>query len=138
MRCSKCGTDNAAGSRVCNQCATSLNKLGPKCASDNAPEARFCAQCAAPLDGAAPIRAEAEPRDGLTGERRHLTVLFCDLVESTAIAAQLDPEEWRATIGEYHRVAADAITPFGGHVVKYLGDGVMALFGWPEGHGNHA
>jgi class 3 adenylate cyclase len=74
----------------------------------------------------------------VAGERRHLTVLFCDLVGSTAIAAQLDPEEWRETVGEYHRAAADAITRFGGHVVKYLGDGVMALFGWPEAHDNDA
>jgi class 3 adenylate cyclase len=74
----------------------------------------------------------------VAGERRHLTVLFCDLVGSTAIAAQLDPEEWRETVGEYHRVAADAITRFSGHVVKYLGDGVMALFGWPEAHDNDA
>jgi class 3 adenylate cyclase len=138
MRCSKCGTHNAAGSRFCNQCATSLNKLCPKCASDNTPGARFCAQCAAPLDGAAPIRAEAESGEGLTGERRHLTILFCDLVGSTAIAAQLDPEEWRETVAGYHRAAAEAITRFGGHVVKYLGDGVMALFGWPAAHDNDA
>src|SRR5712671_6796254 len=138
MRCSKCGTDNAAGSRFCNQCATSLNKLCPKCASDNAPEARFCAQCAAPLDGAAPIRAEAEPSDRLTGERRHLTVLFCDLVGSTQIAAQLDPEEWRETVAGYQRAAAEAISRFGGHVAKYLGDGVMAFFGYPEAHDNDA
>src|ERR1700681_849421 len=138
MRCSKCGTDNAAGSRFCNQCATSLNKLCPKCASGNAPEARFCAQCAAPLDGAAPIRAEAEPREGLTGERRHLTVLFCDLVGSTAIAAQLDPEEWRETLAGFHRAAAEATTRFDGHVAKYLGDGVMAYFGWPVAHDNDA
>ena len=74
----------------------------------------------------------------MVGERRHLTVLFCDLVGSTAIAAQLDPEEWRETVGGYHRVAAEAITRFGGHVAKYLGDGVMAFFGWPEAHDNDA
>src|SRR6202521_2273196 len=138
MRCSKCGTDNAAGSRFCNQCATSLNKPCPKCASDNAPEARFCSHCATPLDGAAPIRAEVEPREGLTGERRHLTVLFCDLVGSTAIATRLDPEQWRETVAGYHRAAAEAITRFDGHVVKYLGDGVMAVFGWPAAHDNDA
>src|ERR1700726_3364036 len=138
MRCSKCRTDNAAGSRFCNQCATSLNKLCPKCASDNAPEARFCGQCAAPLEGAAPIRAEAEPHEGLTGERRHLTVLFCDLVGSTGIAAQLDPEQWRETVAGYHRAAADAIVRFDGYVAKYLGDGVMAYFGWPAAHDNDA
>jgi class 3 adenylate cyclase len=138
MRCPKCGTDNAAGSRFCNQCGTSLGKQCPKCAFDNAAEARFCAQCAAPLDGATPIRAEAEPREGLTGERRHLTVLFCYLVGSTGIATQLDPEEWRETVDGYHRVAAEAITRFGGHVAKYLGDGVMAFFGYPEAHDNDA
>jgi class 3 adenylate cyclase/tetratricopeptide (TPR) repeat protein len=72
------------------------------------------------------------------GERRHLTVLFCDLVGSTAIAAQLDPEEWRAVIADYHRAAAQAIERFGGHVAQYLGDGVMAYFGWPEAHENDA
>ena len=138
MRCSNCGTDNGAGARFCNQCATALAKHCPKCAFDNAPEARFCSQCAAPLDFAAPVRAEAEPRESPTGERRHLTVLFCDLAGSTAIAAQLDPEEWRETVGGYHRAAADAITRFGGHVAKYLGDGVMAFFGYPEAHDNDA
>ena len=110
MRCSKCGTDNAAGSRFCNQCATPLGKPCPKCAHENISEAKFCAQCAAPLDVTELIRAEAEPRDGgLTGERRHLTVLFCDLVGSTEIAARLDPEEWRETVAGYHRAAAEAI-----------------------------
>jgi class 3 adenylate cyclase len=65
-------------------------------------------------------------------------VLFCDLVGSTAIAAQLDPEEWRETVAGYHRAAAEAITRFDGHVAKYLGDGVMAYFGWPEAHDNDA
>ncbi len=136
MRCSKCGTDNAAGSRFCNQCATSLGKLCPKCAFDNAPEAKFCAHCAAPLDDTASILQKAGA--GPTGERRHLTVLFCDLVGSTGIAAQLDPEEWRETVAGYHRVAAEAITRFDGHVAKYLGDGVMAYFGWPAAHDNDA
>lgn len=58
-------------------------------------------------------------------------MLFCDVVGSTGIAAQLDPEEGRETVGEYHRAAAAAITGFDGHVAKYLGDGIMAYFGWP-------
>jgi class 3 adenylate cyclase/tetratricopeptide (TPR) repeat protein len=65
-------------------------------------------------------------------------VLFCDLVGSTAIAAQLDPEEWRETVAGYHRLAAEAVTRFDGHVAKYLGDGVMAYFGWPAAHDNDA
>jgi predicted ATPase/class 3 adenylate cyclase len=136
MRCSKCGTDNAAGSRFCNQCGTPFSKRCLKCATENAPEARFCAQCAAPLDAADPIRAQAEPHGPLSGERRHLTVLFCDLVGSTEIASHLDPEEWREIVGEYHRAAAQAIERFGGHVAQYLGDGVMAFFGYPEAHDN--
>ncbi|MGD0291783.1 MAG: adenylate/guanylate cyclase domain-containing protein [Candidatus Binataceae bacterium] len=72
----------------------------------------------------------------MVGERRHLTVLFCDLVGSTAIASRLDPEQWRETVAGYHRAAADAITRFDGHVAKYLGDGVMAYFGWPAAHDN--
>ncbi len=65
-------------------------------------------------------------------------MLFCDLVGSTEIAARLDPEEWRETLAGYQRAAAEAITHFGGHVAKYLGDGVMAFFGYPEAHDNDA
>jgi class 3 adenylate cyclase/tetratricopeptide (TPR) repeat protein len=65
-------------------------------------------------------------------------VLFCDLLGSTAIAAQLDPEEWREIVAGYHRAASEAIIRFGGHVAKYLGDGVMAYFGYPEAHDNDA
>jgi class 3 adenylate cyclase len=84
------------------------------------------------------IRAESKASDGPTGERRHLTVLFCDLVGSTEIASHLDPEQWREIVGEYHRAAAQAIERFGGHVAQYLGDGVMAYFGYPEAHHNDA
>jgi class 3 adenylate cyclase len=77
------------------------------------------------------------PRITVDG-RRHLTVLFCDLVGSTELAARLDPEEWQATVAEYHRTTAQAIERFGGHVAKYLGDGVMAYFGYPEAHDNDA
>jgi class 3 adenylate cyclase len=68
------------------------------------------------------------------GERRHLTVLFCDLVNSTSLAAQLDPEEWREIVVNYHRSTSQEVDRFGGHVAQYLGDGVIAYFGWPEAH----
>jgi class 3 adenylate cyclase/tetratricopeptide (TPR) repeat protein len=74
----------------------------------------------------------------LIAERRHLTVLLCDLVGSTALAARLDPEEWRETVARYQRVAAKAITQFGGYVARYVGDGVLAFFGYPEAHDNDA
>jgi class 3 adenylate cyclase len=63
-------------------------------------------------------------------------VFFCDLVGSTEVASHLDPEEWREVVAGYHRVAAQAIERFGGHVAQYLGDGVMAFFGYPEAHDN--
>ena len=138
MRCQNCSAENPQGAKFCIQCASPLRRICQKCASENPPEAKFCAQCAAPLDAAEPIRAAAEPRDGLTGERRHLTVLFCDLVGSTEIASHLDPEEWREIVGSYHSVAAQAIERFGGSVAQYLGDGVMAYFGYPEAHDNDA
>jgi class 3 adenylate cyclase len=67
-----------------------------------------------------------------SAERRQLTVLFCDLVGSTALSARLDPEDLRTVIGAYHRCAAGVIERAGGFVAKYMGDGVLAYFGWPR------
>ena len=146
MRCRKCEFDNPPGMKFCGKCRASLGLICPDCAFENPPGFDFCGQCAAalnppvsgPVVASAPMVAAAVQSPEAAGERRHLTVLFCDLVGSTAMAAQLDPEEWRETVSEYHRMAAEAITRFGGHVVKYLGDGVMALFGWPAAHDNDA
>jgi class 3 adenylate cyclase/predicted ATPase len=67
-------------------------------------------------------------------ERRQLTVMFVDLIGSTALSARLDPEELRDIIGAYHRSCAEVITSSGGFVAKYLGDGVLAYFGYPQAH----
>ena len=72
------------------------------------------------------------------GERRYLTVMFCDLVGSTGISAQLDAEEWRDLVGAYLDAASAAVTEMGGHVAKKLGDGLMSLFGYPVAHENDA
>ena len=69
-------------------------------------------------------------------ERRHLTVMFCDLVGSTAISAQLDAEEWRDLVGAYLDAASAAVMEMGGHVAKKLGDGLMSLFGYPVAQEN--
>jgi Adenylate and Guanylate cyclase catalytic domain len=84
------------------------------------------------------IVEHGKPSETLEGERRHLTVLSCDLVGSTEIARRLDPEEWREIVAGYHRAAAQAIERFGGHVAQYLGDGVMGYFGYPDAHENDA
>jgi class 3 adenylate cyclase len=139
MRCQKCPAENSRGSRFCIQCGNPFGAFCQNCAFGNPFEARFCAQCGASLAPGVPAPNEIQARGGnIAGERRHLTVLFCDLVGSTAISAQLDPEEWREVVAGYHRTAAEAIIRFGGHVAKYLGDGVMAYFGWPEAHDNDA
>lgn len=79
-----------------------------------------------------PISAAAEA----TGERRYVTVMFCDLVGSTSISAQLDAEEWRDLVGAYLDAACTAVTELGGHVAKKLGDGLMMLFGYPVAQEN--
>ena len=71
-------------------------------------------------------------------ERRHLTVLFCDLVGSTALTSSFDPEDLREIIGAYHRRVADCVAAFDGFVAKYMGDGVLAYFGYPQAHEDDA
>jgi ribosomal protein L40E len=138
MLCRSCSAENPEDAKFCVRCGISLQRGCEKCAYQNPFDARFCAQCGTRLDSLSGVR-RAEPREtGFAGERRHLTVLFCDLVNSTRIAAQLDPEEWREIVAEYHRTAAQTIERFGGHVAQYLGDGVMAYFGYPEAHDNDA
>jgi class 3 adenylate cyclase/predicted ATPase len=71
-------------------------------------------------------------------ERRQLTVMFCDLVGSTALSARLDPEDLREVIGSYHRCVAEAVRRFDGFVAKYMGDGVLIYFGYPAAHEDDA
>jgi class 3 adenylate cyclase len=83
-------------------------------------------------------RPTVVPIGETAGERRHVTVMFCDLVDSTGIAARLDAEEWRDLVGAYLDSASAAVTDMGGKVAKKLGDGLMALFGYPVAHENDA
>src|ERR1700732_572603 len=84
----------------------------------------------APAPAPAPIPADAE--------RRQLTIMFCDLVGSTALAARLDPEDLREVIGAYHAAVADEVGQFGGFVARYMGDGVLIYFGYPHAHEDDA
>jgi class 3 adenylate cyclase len=134
MRCASCTTENAAGRRFCAQCGAALPAPCTNCGFANEPSARFCGGCGKPIaaaPGAQPITASPAYRvEG--AERRQLTVMFCDLVGSTALSARLDPEDLRAVIGAYHRCVADVIEHSGGFVAKYMGDGVLAYFGYPR------
>jgi class 3 adenylate cyclase/tetratricopeptide (TPR) repeat protein len=94
----------------------------------------------APAPTAHPIQVSARAREssGAEGERRQLTVLFCDMVGSTALAERLDPEELRDLIQAYHRACGDVVARYDGHVAQYLGDGLMVYFGWPRAHEDDA
>jgi class 3 adenylate cyclase/predicted ATPase len=107
-----------------------LNDAPADAASASSPVA-----AARPAPSAAPL---PPPAGEAAGERRYLTVMFCDLVGSTGISAQLDAEEWRDLVGSYLDAASAAVTEMGGHVAKKLGDGILALFGYPVAHENDA
>ncbi len=96
------------------------------------------------LEAIAGLRSESGPQRPAadqvapTAERRQLTVMFCDLVGSTALSARLDPEDLREVIGACHAAVAEVIARFDGFVAKYMGDGVLAYFGYPQAHEDDA
>jgi class 3 adenylate cyclase/tetratricopeptide (TPR) repeat protein len=83
-----------------------------------------------------PVTAELKPQD--TAERRHVTVMFSDIVGSTALSARMDPEDLREVISAYQTCVADIVQRFGGFVAKYMGDGVLVYFGYPQAHEDDA
>jgi class 3 adenylate cyclase len=95
-----------------------------------------------PSDHQADLPADVTPRAADTrlpeAERRQLTVLFCDLVDSTALASQLDPEEWREVVRAYQETCAKVIARYEGHIAQYLGDGLLVYFGYPQAHEDDA
>jgi class 3 adenylate cyclase len=84
--------------------------------------------------GRAQTREEPAAPPVSAAERRQLSVMFCDLVGSTALSTRTDPEDLMELIGAYHRATAECVARFGGYVVKYMGDGVLAYFGYPQAH----
>ena len=98
-----------------------------------------CPRCAAPApagqnsagERGTSLRLQNEPASAPAGERRQLTVMFCDMVGSTAIGARLDPEDFRDVVEAYHRCVAENVTRRGGFVARYMGDGVLIYFGYP-------
>src|ERR1700723_2703321 len=86
---------------------------------------------------AAPVTASGPPHDAaipLGGERRQLTVMFCDLVGSTALSERLDPEELRSLLHAYRTLCGEVIARYDGFVARYVGDGILTYFGWPTAH----
>jgi hypothetical protein len=96
-------------------------------------------QEAEPLE-ASPAQSEPPPAAlrAPDAERRQLTVLFCDLVDSTVLASQLDPEEWREVVRAYQEACAKVIARYEGYIAQYLGDGLLIYFGYPQAHEDDA
>src|SRR6516225_9834566 len=135
MRCLSCMAENAGTRRFCAECGSPLPAQCPACGFENEPAARFCGGCGKPIGQAGPaaqISVSAAAR--ADAERRQLSVMFCDLVGSTELAARLDPEDLRDIIGAYHHAVAGVVARFEGFVAKYMGDGVLSYFGYPQAH----
>jgi class 3 adenylate cyclase/tetratricopeptide (TPR) repeat protein len=121
--CRHCGKTNLPEKRFCVECGRRLELACATCAQPIAAGEKFCGNCGSQVDA---------------GERRHLSVLFADLVGSTQMAARLDPEEYHLIVQTYHDAVARVVARFDGYVAQYQGDGIVAYFGWPIAHGNDA
>ena len=164
MICGHCGADNKAGRKFCSQCGQNLPALCLGCGYENDQNDRFCGGCgvnlepsaspnAAKPDGASPVpEPEPEPRPDLKGkfidekslaprqqaEKRQLTVMFCDLADSTAMSTRMDPEDLSQLNQLYQETCSSVIEEFGGYIARYMGDGVLCYFGYPRAHENDA
>jgi class 3 adenylate cyclase/tetratricopeptide (TPR) repeat protein len=143
MVCSSCGTTNEAGRKFCKECGAPLALLCNACGAANAPDSKFCGECgsafappvAAAVGAASPA---ARPAGQPTTERRWVSVLFADLVGSTALAERRDAEDTRELLSRYFDVARDVIERHGGLVEKFIGDAVMAVWGTPVAYEDDA
>ncbi|MEN8159763.1 MAG: adenylate/guanylate cyclase domain-containing protein, partial [Myxococcota bacterium] len=123
-----CGHANPPGARFCSTCGASLIPGCTTCGATLEPGAAFCSSCGAPTR---PSAAAADPPIERAGERRHLTVLFCDLAGSTSLSARLDPENHKEVMEGYYDIVGGSVGENGGHINAYMGDGVLAFFGYP-------
>ena len=158
MVCSTCQHKNPIGAKFCNACGAKLEQTCPSCSRINPPGSRFCNECGSPLTSQSSVEEPASKQvqgpapkvqrqefQSLTphpqssaAERRQLTVMFCDLVGSTALSAQLDPEELREVVRAYQETCTAVIQRYDGHIAQHLGDGLLVYFGYPVAHEDDA
>lgn len=156
MQCIRCQHDNPVEAKFCNGCGTRLELICPQCKGSNPPGSRFCGQCAAQLSASAtnPSSPRFESpqaytpkhlaekiltsRSALEGERKQVTVLFADLKGSMELLGDRDPEEARKLIDPVIDQIMDAVHRYEGTVNHVMGDGIMAIFGAPLAHEDHA
>ena len=130
MKCPGCGTENSASVKFCSECGAPMGVPCPHCAHRNARDAQKCAGCGHSLSAA--------PAQGPAAERRNLTVFFADIAGSTALSEKLDPEDLRALFAKYQSDCVEIVNRYEGHVAQFLGDGVLAYFGYPAAHEDDA
>lgn len=135
MLCPMCRFDNPEAMRFCGGCGSPLESSCPGCGFSNPPGFRFCGGCGSPIVAAQGDGSPAEVSDP-QADRRQLTVMFCDLVGSTALSDRLDPEELREVVRSYQAAAGEVVDRYGGYVAQYLGDGMLVYFGYPVAHEN--
>jgi class 3 adenylate cyclase/tetratricopeptide (TPR) repeat protein len=150
MQCPSCGFDNPDGMKFCGECGILLVDRCPKCGGEILPDYRFCGVCGgASLTSKTPASGhpasdtphayrDNQPAQAEAGERRQLTIMFCDLAGSTHLSRQLDPEDLQALLNEYHRMCEEVVKNFGGHIAQYLGDGILIYFGFPQAYEDNA
>ncbi len=140
IECPACGFRNAPNAKFCAQCGSGLGISCPACGYPNEPGGKFCTQCGRELQPASDAASVGESHQPArpTAERRQLTVMFVDLVGSTQLSSRLDPEEMREVMRAYQNAVAGEVARFEGHVAKFMGDGVLAYFGWPRAHEDEA
>ena len=152
MKCSRCRHDNPAGVKFCGECGARLDAACPACGAGNLASNKFCHHCGTSLS-AAPAAKFAAPsaftpahlaeriltsRGALDGERKQVTVLFADLKGSMELLAERDPEEARKILDPVLERMMEAVHRYEGTVNQVMGDGIMALFGAPLAHEDHA
>ena len=147
MRCPRCGNENPGNARFCVHCGAQLSISCTGCGTVPPPGARFCPGCGRTVT-AVPAPAGYTPRhiseqilavrSAIRGERKRVTVLFCDIVRSSDLAADLGPEEFHQVVDRFFRVALAEVHRYEGTINQFLGDGFMALFGAPIAHEDHA
>jgi class 3 adenylate cyclase len=138
----KCFTENAIDfSILCDLTDQDLEKIGVSALGHRRRLLRAIAELKNTTErtpGISTTGTSCTPQTQDAAERRQLTIVFSDLVGSTALSARLDPEDMREIIAAYHQCCATAITKFDGFVAKYIGDGVLAYFGYPQAHEDDA
>jgi class 3 adenylate cyclase/tetratricopeptide (TPR) repeat protein len=164
MKCRQCDFENPLGMKFCGQCGAKLAAFCPQCDAENPSAFKFCGECGSPLGASAtgpnvapsgepaqlprrpPIQDYTPPhlaeqvfqsRSALEGERKQVTVLFCDLVGSTALAERVGPETMHLLLNQFFELALREVHRYEGTINQFLGDGFMALFGAPITHEDH-